>query len=495
MPKNPFDLPDAEIIAAPVQPEAAIAFWAWKSAMSYGEAKKLADGAKERAFYVTALSEHDAVQGVKDALRKALEEGETLKDFQARIADVIASQGWRGDRIETIFRNNLQTAYMAGRYAKMQEVKEARPYWEYITVGDERVRPSHAVIGGIVYHADHEFWAENYPPNGHKCRCGVRTLSARQVEKEGLDVQTDMPGDSMWTDPKTGMEYHVARPGADDGWRNNPGKTWLESTGKALGAASGLPLDKYPDLTPESYAEQRLRPAPVKDFGELAQGIRDKCDGYCRNSKGFVGIFKSNEDSFMSTNCRGSLWISEKPYIPRGKKQPFIPDLDLKRAWNNLAAGKALDWNEEYAIESLWHEIIHNRQIPRHVGKTFTLKKQVMETVTQWTARRTYPDFLRSLGGNAAHLESIKQDGLGYAPIIKNFNKLIGVLKIDEAVLLQEMTRLIDTVPMDEYVVELTKFISKQSGHKKSAVVQALKATRGTEETFEQWLEYLEMES
>ena len=50
---------------------------------------------------------------------------------------------------------------MAGRYAKMQQVKKARPYWQYLTVGDDRVRPSHAVLHRMVFPADHDFWGEN----------------------------------------------------------------------------------------------------------------------------------------------------------------------------------------------------------------------------------------------------------------------------------------------------------------------------------------------
>lgn len=43
---------------------------------------------------------------------------------------------------------------------------------------DRRVRPSHAILDGKVYPADHEFWATHYPPNGFRCRCGVRTLKS-----------------------------------------------------------------------------------------------------------------------------------------------------------------------------------------------------------------------------------------------------------------------------------------------------------------------------
>lgn len=240
-------LPEPELLAAAVQPEAAIAFWAWKTGLPYDAVKNLAEGARQRAFYVTGLAERDAVQAIKDALQMGLENGETLADFKNRCWEVIERQGWHDTRVETIYRNNMQSAYAAGRYKKMQAVKKSRPYWQYYIIEDGRARPSHAILHRLTYPADHEFWSDNYPPNGHKCRCGVRTLSARQVEAEGLAVQTDMPGDSQYTDPTTGMEYHVARPGADDGWRGNPGKDWLD----------GLDLNKYPDLGRESYRQQR----------------------------------------------------------------------------------------------------------------------------------------------------------------------------------------------------------------------------------------------
>jgi SPP1 gp7 family putative phage head morphogenesis protein len=472
MPKRPFDLPEPEIIAASVQPEAAIAFWAWKDAMPYDAVKKLEGGARDRAFYVTALAEHDAAQAIKDALGKALKEGKTFEEFKKDIADIIKQQGWRGDRIETIFRNNLQTAYMAGRYAKMQEVKKTRPYWQYMTAGDEHVRPSHAILNGMVFHADHEFWAENLPPNGHRCRCGARSLSARQVGREGLTVQDKMPGDSMYTDPKTGMEYHVARPGADDGWRNNPGKTWLEG-----GAATGLDLKKYPDVTPESYAEQRLRPAPVSDYVELAKGVAEKARGFLRNSTGVRGIALVNERYFMATDSSGFFWLSSRTYHDR-KMGAFTPHKHLKDAWNKLSEGKPLIWHEEYAVESLWHEIVHNRQKIAYTGGQQTILTRSMEIVTQWTARRTYPEFLQSLGAKPLHLESIKKDGLGYGYYIKNFDRLLKTLKIDETALLPEMQRIIDTVPRDKYLDELASYLAKESGQKASVVKKAIGQTK-----------------
>lgn len=225
----PFVLPNAEVLANPVEPDAALAFWRAKSAMTREEAMSLSERERWRAFWVSGLTRHDQIQTVKDALEEALKHGETIEMFSKRIGSIIQEKGWDSHRVSNIYHTNIQTAYSAGRYTKMQAVKQARPYWQYLTVEDKRRRPSHAVLHGMVYPADHEFWDVNHPPNGFRCRCCARTLSARQVEALGLDVQTEMPGDSQYTDPKTGMEYHVARPGADDGFRNNPGKDWMES--------------------------------------------------------------------------------------------------------------------------------------------------------------------------------------------------------------------------------------------------------------------------
>ncbi len=231
-----MNLPEPEIIAQGVSPDAAMEFWRQRAKLTDAEAKALGEGAKQRAFYVTGLARRDLVRLVSDGIQAALENGETLAAFKERIVAAIQAQGWHDYRVETIFRTNLQTAYAVGRYKKMQAVKKSRPYWQYLAIMDRRVRPGHAILHLLVYPADHEFWASHYPPNGFRCRCGVRTLSERQVERQGLTVQRDMPGPGVWTDPKTGMEYFVHFPGADKGFRGNPGKDWLD----------GLNLEKYP---------------------------------------------------------------------------------------------------------------------------------------------------------------------------------------------------------------------------------------------------------
>ena len=87
MPKSKPDitLDDSEVIAEGVKPDAAIRFWQQRAKLTWDETKDLADGAKARAFYVTALAQQDLVKLVSDGLEEALKSGETLSQFRERI--------------------------------------------------------------------------------------------------------------------------------------------------------------------------------------------------------------------------------------------------------------------------------------------------------------------------------------------------------------------------------------------------------------------------
>lgn len=261
--KKRVNLPEPEIMAEGVRPDAAIEFWKQRAKLTDAEAGALGEGMRQRAFYVSGLARRDLVQLVSDGIEEALKNGETLEAFRERIAAAIQAQGWHERRVELIFRTNMQAAYAAGRWKKIQAVKASRPYLQYVA-RMVRTRPSHAILHGLVYPVDHEFWASNYPPNGFRCHCHAVSLSSRQVEKQGLTVQKEMPKPGVWTDPKTGYEYFVHFPGADKGFRGNPGKDWLD----------GLDLKKYPNLNKKSYEEQRGPELTVSDDVEKALGIR-----------------------------------------------------------------------------------------------------------------------------------------------------------------------------------------------------------------------------
>lgn len=81
-------------------------------------------------------------------------------------------------------------AYQAAQYNVMDRQRDVFPYWQYLTMGDDHVRPEHAALNGVVLPADHPFWRDHYPPWDYGCRCQVVPLSEDDVD----DVRADDAG-------------------------------------------------------------------------------------------------------------------------------------------------------------------------------------------------------------------------------------------------------------------------------------------------------------
>ena len=97
-----------------------------------------------------------------------------------------------------------------------------------------------------------------------------------------------------------------------------------------------------------------------------------------------------------------------------------------------------------------------------------------MEIFTQWTARRTYPRLLESLGGKAAHQKEILKKGYGYGRRIQNFDRLLDVLKIKDEDLLPEMLRLMERVSRADYDGEIKELLAAMSGKESMNIARAL---------------------
>lgn len=102
---------------------------------------------------------------------KALDEGRTLREFRAdfnALTDSLGVSPTKPSYVETVFRTNIQSAYGAGRFRAMTDpdIAEARPYVEYRTVGDSRVRDSHAALDRRVWKTTDPGWHDVMPPNG-----------------------------------------------------------------------------------------------------------------------------------------------------------------------------------------------------------------------------------------------------------------------------------------------------------------------------------------
>lgn len=194
---------------------------------------EMVGGINAKGFTVAGATKMDLLDDLRGAVNAAIESGETIGDFRARFDDIVQRHGWshkgtRGWRTRVIYDTNLRTARMAGRWAQYQRVKARRPYLQYQTAGDSRVRPEHAAWDGIVLPIDDAWWQTHYPPNGWGCRCSTRSLSERQLQREGKTVSRapDIERTER-INPQTGEVFPPTPAGIDTGWDYNVGEAWL----------------------------------------------------------------------------------------------------------------------------------------------------------------------------------------------------------------------------------------------------------------------------
>ncbi|MGU4105029.1 phage head morphogenesis protein [Pseudomonas aeruginosa] len=164
-----------------------------------------------RALTVARAARLDVLQDIRDALVENLERGETLRDFKRNLRPTLEAKGWWGRqvvvapdggaevaqlgsprRLDTIYQTNMQSAYMAGRYAAAYEARETHPYWMYVAVMDGVTRPSHAALHGKVFRWDDPIWQHITPPNGYNCRCRIVALTEAAVRRRGLTVESSL---------------------------------------------------------------------------------------------------------------------------------------------------------------------------------------------------------------------------------------------------------------------------------------------------------------
>jgi len=109
-------------------------------------------------------------------------------------------------RVDTIVRTNLQSAYMAQRWQAFQQLKQFRPYVQYVAVKDSRTRKTHMAMDGLVFSIDDKILNKIWPPNGFNCRCRMRALTKAQAERKGIAKNVKL--DNF---PDNGFDYNVGK--------------------------------------------------------------------------------------------------------------------------------------------------------------------------------------------------------------------------------------------------------------------------------------------
>lgn len=179
--------------AATLPPKSAVEYFRSLGYKVTDDWLETAEAVRGKAFAAAKSGSLDILKDLKEGLIHAAESGEPEASFVERMGATLRAKGWdpnNPSRLRTIFRTNMQSAYMAGRWTQFQASRNSHPYLKYIAVMDARTRPSHAAMNGLVFHIDDPIWKTHYPPCGYNCRCRVSAISGGAVKRQNITVRS-----------------------------------------------------------------------------------------------------------------------------------------------------------------------------------------------------------------------------------------------------------------------------------------------------------------
>jgi SPP1 gp7 family putative phage head morphogenesis protein len=355
---------------------------------------------------------------IQASLVKALENGSTITQFRKDFDRIVQERGWsyngkRGWRTSVIFDTNMRSAHMAGRWQQLQAGKDRRPYLQYRTAGDSRVRPQHRQWNGLIYPIDHPFWQTHYPPNGWGCRCTVRAYSDADLAEKGLAVSPNHP---IKTRDVEG--FGPVPEGIDPGWDHNVGASW-----QAPELALGQKLAKLPPEIQGYIVDKTISPA-------------------------FQTVIK---DNFKAFRTRIAAAPPERKITGAGHIIGFMDSATIQAAITILGS-EALEstaivvldrntrhiegWHKSQKVSQVWpSEWIDS--LPEHLRNyravLWDTRENSLIIIPQDSFNQTLPKIVlrlnqRAPGGKAASLVSLGSSDLGNLENIR-YKLLIGELK------------------------------------------------------------------
>lgn len=131
--------------------------------------------------------------------------------------------------LETEYNTAIAVGEMAATYNRLMKQTDDFPYWEYRTVGDEKVRHSHSLLHGIVLPWNHPAWKFILPPNDWNCRCWIVPRTKAEVTKEQIKASEEKV--------KTYLDSEAFKKSAKAGWgvnRADKGQVFTENQHYAL---------------------------------------------------------------------------------------------------------------------------------------------------------------------------------------------------------------------------------------------------------------------
>lgn len=132
----------------------------------------LATEAKSAAFTVARVSSLDALEKLQEVLVHDVSQGGTLREFRAKVDDVMGETSLSPGHLENVYRTNISASYAVGQQRVLNQVlvTDAFPYLAYHAVHDSRTEQNHrkmeklGIDGTNIYRRDDPVIQKFWPP-------------------------------------------------------------------------------------------------------------------------------------------------------------------------------------------------------------------------------------------------------------------------------------------------------------------------------------------
>ena len=428
-----------------------IAFFRQKVNLGTQRWDDILGAAHDRSFVVAGAAKADLLADLRAAVTKAIAQGTTLAEFRKDFEALVARHGWTGWtgegtaagrawRTRIIYETNLRASYAAGRWAQIQQVKAERPYLLYRHNDNVlHPRPLHVAWDGKVIAADDPWWRTHFPPNGWGCQCRVHAVDDAYLRKLGKAGPDPAPDDGTYDyfNKVSGITLRDIPKGIDPGWDYAPGQNRYE--------LDQMLLD--PKL---NRLFGRVKPAAIAHgakFDRVALVLQDFLGDFGEAVPQFVNLIEEQIANYkMATRGNGIY------FLPAATSHAAIYAKRINDSLAKNRQGARLAWEEESMIKTLWHEIGHNRQtgLTTRAYATGSVNEYLLEATNEYVALRTYPQFLRAIGGGEARWKGSVRTDSGYLDRVNNLEALLEAVGVYPNDFLAEMERVTFAGPIDD---------------------------------------------
>jgi SPP1 gp7 family putative phage head morphogenesis protein len=172
---------------------------------------------RENVYIFSGAKVYQQTREIESVLKKlsgALTKGDqvqTFAQFKKDAKNILIK--YNEDYLRAEYNSAIAQSRSASQWMQFEKDADILPMLTYHTVGDMRVRPTHAALDNISRSVHDKFWDSYLPPNGWNCRCSViQSDDAIKTSLQGFKQPKDVPDIFMFNSGKERIVFSPKHP-------------------------------------------------------------------------------------------------------------------------------------------------------------------------------------------------------------------------------------------------------------------------------------------